>query len=52
MLYKYYPEKCQSQEITTFAHGYSWFVWRQQNNHLGLTPANGISPNFQLTSKV
>lgn len=32
--------------ITTFTHGYSWIVWRHQNKHLGLTPANGISPIF------
>ena len=35
------PLRRLSDEMTTFAHGYSWFVWRHQNNHKGLTPANG-----------
>ena len=41
-----------SEEITTFTHGYSWIVWRHQNNHLGLTPAIGVSPNFNRSKKV
>jgi len=28
------------------------FVWRQLNNQKGLTPANGISPNFLRPQKV
>ena len=41
-----------SEEICTFTHGYSWIVWRHQNNHLELTPANGISPIFLLSPNV
>ena len=43
------PLRRLSEEICTFTHGYSWIVWRHQNNHLGLNPANGISPNFFLS---
>lgn len=45
------PLRRLSEEICTFTHGYSWIVWRHPNNHIGLTPANGISPNFFIAQK-
>ena len=33
------------------SRGYSWIVWRHQNNHLELTPAIGVSPNFSIAQK-
>lgn len=41
-----------STKMTIFCTWLFSFVWRQQNNPKGLTPANGISPGFVLPQKV
>lgn len=37
--------------ITTSTYGDCRFVCLYQNNYLGLTPVNGISPKFWLSPK-
>ena len=41
------PLRRLSEEICTFTHGYSWIVWRHQNNHLGLNPAMNCTPKVR-----
>ena len=41
-----------SEEITIFAHSFSFMFWRTQTKLIGLTPANGISPYFSESKKV
>ena len=41
-----------SEEITTFAHSLVFWFWRTQTKQKGLTPANGINPNFFILIKI